>query len=70
MPFSPTKLRTLREARGLTPNTLALEMYKAADVSVSGESIRRWEAGYCDLRYSMIEALAIALDCEMSDLLE
>lgn len=64
MPFSPGKLRSLRESRGLSRELVAVRAER------SYSSILSYELGRITPSTDALERLALALDVEISALFE
>jgi transcriptional regulator with XRE-family HTH domain len=69
--YRVTYIRDWREFRGLTLREVENRMEKApGEPLITGVSIGRIERGLQPYTQPILEALAVALDCEVSDLLE
>lgn len=64
------KIRALRNLRGLTLRSLADEMCKLPNISVTSAAISEWERGVSTPRQHMQVALAKALDTTWSSLFD
>jgi len=69
LPFSGTKLRTLRETKGLFQTDLA-EACTAAGQPLDYSRISRYETGRTKPTPPILLALANALDVDVADLLD
>lgn len=70
--YRPTHIRAWREFRGLSLRRLAdrIEVTPGGEPLISHASIGRIEKGEQPYSQPIIEALAVALDCTVIDLLE
>ena len=70
MPFSPTKLRAAREARGWSPEMLAAQTILRDLPPVSNVTVRNLESERHKPNLATLETLAATLGLDMADLLE
>ena len=67
MSFSPTNLRAIREARGLTRQQMILEFARLGRRPPVERTIATWEKGDTAPKADDLAALAMVLGCEVQD---